>query len=209
MAKRLFNEAEEVLLRNWGVVEELNNTQDEILPKYENLCQQVINSVRENHKELDYLENRVNVTTGAQGRQATLIIASKQWPADGANWPTGFWGERFSLASLADIEAASPVVWLWIARSDVDGRKIDVKAAISQIRADSKSLLAQDELKTIRLEPQWEDEYDDVIGFQLDRQDLMQKLLEGDGSQFVATVSEKFEVLAKFIPTLNKIFARP
>jgi hypothetical protein len=103
---------------------------------------------------------------------------------------------RLELLSSEDSESPSASIWF---RKDVE---LD-PAAYLAIKATATEHLSPAELERIRLE----DSGESPLWFEVASKAVFRDLLcEGEGQKLVDKLVTEFELLARFIPILNKIF---
>jgi len=195
MAKELMNEAERFLLKNWTEARLLEESMDGVRTKYKELFQKIIDAVQAAHAELD---GCVIYATQFWGK-GTIGLARKSWPDGDSNDPPGFWVGNIRLEVLTSDEGEQPYACTYIPDRVVRKLDLDVSDVTSQLAAAAKKLLSQEQWSKV-----------DSSAGQLyfaapTKTELLDLLADGDGQKFVERFESLFDVMAQFVPVLDKL----
>jgi hypothetical protein len=196
MAKQLMNEAERFLLEHWADAHLLEKSMKDIRVKYEHVCDQVVEAVKEKHAELDL--SRVAMTQS--WTDGCVGFGRKSWPRDDPKTPSGFWVNHLRLEYLTEKEEEAPYASIWITKES----KLDFTAAQSIVARAASELLAAEEIN--EWTPDEEDEQTLLWRWTASKAKLLAGLLEGDGEAFVKLLLSEFDVMARFVPVLDEVF---
>jgi hypothetical protein len=201
-----FNEAERYLVQNWRQACRVEEAVKAVRLRYVELGDRVLETVQENHSELDWWENWLK-------RYSCIQIGGNEWWQQGDDHACiGI--EYISLDDLtADNPDDEPFIGIWVGEqkkplTDVNG--------IEQIDAAAKKLLAKDEIERWEWsEPSdYDDESNDLYQYQFSyylpetRTELLEMILKDDGQEFVDCLVKHFEAYVRFIPVLDEVFAK-
>jgi hypothetical protein len=199
MSTALMNEAERFLIQNWNEARRMEETMEAVRTKYKELAERVIQGVTENHPELD--RSRYYVTQFWGG--GSLGFGRSTWPSkDG--WPSGLWIWNVRLEHLASAQEEPPQATIWIAPKVAKAAGIDLLAARRTLSDAVSQVLTDDERESV-ITTELEES---LLRFQSpSKEDLLEGILTEGGEAFVAQLIEQFDLMAKFIPTLDEIFS--
>ena len=194
MPKELMNEAERFLIEHWGEARLLEESMGGIRTKYKEVFQRIIDAVTEAHPELD--ANKAIPTQRWSDGQ--IGFGRKSWPSDGN--PSGFWVWNLRLELLAADESEAPCAGIWVSKKSI----LDLDAARAAVNQAAKDLLTPKELeRTI-----WTESGDETLLCPPAplKGELLGALCDGDGQAFVAIFVSQFDMMARFVPVLDKVF---
>ncbi len=197
MAKELLNEAERFLVEHWAEARLLEESMEGVRTKYKEVFQKIIEAVTESHPELD-----ANAVYPTQFWGSGYIgFGRKVWPAGGGRWPSGLWVENLRLEILAAEDSESP--YAYIILSHKSKSNFDLDAARVAVSAASKELLTPEESKGTS-----DGDYGNVLLWlpAPSKGELLHALGEGDGQGFVSLFVSQFDMMARFVPVLDKVF---
>lgn len=198
MAKELLNEAERFLLNNWDEARLLEESMETVRAKYKEVFQRIIKEVTEAHPELD---THVVYPTQFWGT-GSVGFGRKSWAGD-ADWPTGFWISNLRLEKLASEESEQPAVTIYISPKSARKFNVDMIATKEHLFAIARELLSPEEL-----EGTGKGDSNDVL-LRLpppSKKELLELLADGDGEKFVARFVKLVDMLARFVPAMDKLF---
>lgn len=125
----------------------------------------------------------------------------KSWPVGESRWPSGLWLDNLRLEKLAAEESEPPYGYIWF--SNKSKSSLDSDAARVAINAAAKDLLSPEELKGTESA----DSHDVLLYVPApSKRELLSALSDGDGQAFVAMVVSQFDLMARFVPALDKVF---
>lgn len=197
MPKQLMNEAERYLLEHWAEARLLEESMENVRTKYKELFERITDAVTEAHPELD-----------ANGVYPTQFwgdgyfgFGRKSWPAGDTNWPSGLWIDILRLELLAEEEAEPPIAYLWFSQKAKGTLKFE--PAQSAVNKAAKDLLTPAEFKM-----NGDGEPDDVLLYLPvpSKTEILGALVDGDGQRFVELFVAQFDMMARFVPVLDKVF---
>ncbi len=195
MPKELLNEAERFLLEHWEEARLLEDSMDGIRTKYKELFERIIEAVTEGHPELD--ANRAIPTQRWSDGQ--IGFGRKSWPSDKYGSPSGLWVQGVRLEMLAAEDSEPPCAYIWVPKKT----NLEFDAARVAMKEAAKQLLTPEELKD-----NISDESDEVL-LNLpapSKHQLLDALSDGDGQKFVSLFVSHFDMAARFVPVLDKVF---
>jgi hypothetical protein len=195
MPKELMNEAERFLLEHWGEARLLEESMEGVRTKYKELFQRIIDAVTEVHPELD--ANRALPTQHWGDGQ--IGFGRKSWPGDKHGNPSGLWLSGVRLEVLAAEDSDPPCGSIWVSKKS----SLDFDAARVAVNAAAKEVLSPEELKGTESE-----ESGDVLLWlpAPSKRQLRDALSDGDGQGFVKLFVSQFDMMARFVPVLDKVF---
>jgi hypothetical protein len=198
MSKELLNEAERFLLERWGEARLLEESMEGVRTKYKEVFQRVIDAVTENHPELD--ANKVYPTqfwgVGSVG------FGRKSWPGGESSWPSGLWVENLRLEVLAADDSEPPYAYIWVPKKSKSS--LDYDAARAAVKEAAKDLLTPEELKGTSSAESGEEV---LLYLPAPSKDaLLGALADGDGQRFVELFVSQFDMMARFVAVLDKVF---
>jgi hypothetical protein len=195
MPKELLNEAERFLLEHWGEARLLEESMEGVRTKYREVFQRIIDAVTQAHPELDAQRSALTQFWGS----GYIGFGRKSWPDGETGWPSGLWVENLRLEVLVAEDSGPPYACIWAPRKS----NLDFDAARVAMKEAAKQLLTPEELKdTIG------DESDEVL-LNLpapSKRQLLDALSDGDGQKFVNLFVSHFDMAARFVPVLDKVF---
>jgi hypothetical protein len=161
--------------------------------KYKELFQRIIDAVTEAHPELDAQRSRVT-QFWAEGY---IGFGRKSWPF-GANWHSGFWVENLRLEVLAAEDSVPPAAYIWAPRKS----NLEFDAARVAVKKAAIDLLTPEELKATG-----EESGEVLLNLPApSKRELLDALSDGDGQKFVKLFVSHFDMAARFVPVLDKVF---
>lgn len=197
MPKELMNEAERFLLEQWADARHLEESMGGVRTKYKELFQRIINAVTETHPELN-----ANAAYPTQFWDSGSVgFGRKSWPCGDSKLPSGLWLYELRIEELAAENPVNSVVpaSIWISKKT----KLDFAAARAVVHVAAKELLTPEELKDTVFEEAGEHFL--WLSGPTKRQ-LLNALSNGDGEEFVKLFVSQFEMMARFVPVLDKVF---
>jgi hypothetical protein len=192
MSKELLNEAERFLLEHWGEARLLEESMEGVRTKYKEVFQRIIDAVTEAHPELDAQRSAPTQFWGS----GYIGFGRKTWPDGETGWPSGLWVENLRLEVLVAEDSEPPYACIWAPRKsnlDFDAARVAMKEAAKQL------ITAEDTIG---------DESDEVL-LNLpapSKRQLLDALSDGDGQKFVNLFVSQFDMMARFVPALDKVF---
>ncbi|HUT61249.1 MAG TPA: hypothetical protein VNA25_25655 [Phycisphaerae bacterium] len=200
MPKNRFNEAERYLITNWRQACMVEDSMVEIRRKYAEIYDRVWEAVQAAHEDLDFHTTAVTQFWC----EGYIGVGKKAWQKKHGE-PPGIYVENLRLELLLDDNAEPPLIGVWTGTTK---KPATDAAGLRQIVSAAGKLLAKD--KFARCEKSASD-YAYVISYSLPetRQQLVEMLLDEDGQQFADCIVSHFEVLARLIPVLDKVFSKP
>jgi len=158
--------------------------------------------VTEAHPELN-----VNLAIPTQFYSSGAIaFGRKAWPAGDPGEPCGLWIEDLRLEKLSAEDSPPPSGSLWIPTKIARTAKIDLVAARAEVIAAAKHFLTKEELTLCRMD---DPDRNALVRFSLQiKKEFLEMFADGDGQRFVACLVTQFDLLARFIPVLNKILCK-
>lgn len=194
MPKELLNEAERFLLERWAEARLLEESMEGVRTKYKEVFQRIIDAVTEDHPELDASAAYPTQFWG----EGSIGFGRKSWPRGESSWPSGFWLWSVRLEHLVAEEFQPPSASIWVSKKS----NLDFDAARAAVNGAAKELLTPEELKETASEP---GEHLLWLPAPSKRQ-LLDSLSAGDGQGFVALFVSQFDLMARFVPVLEKVF---
>jgi len=195
MTRNLLNEAERFLLQHWEDARLLEESMATVRTKYKELFQRVVDVVTEAHPELD-----VHVWYATQSwTNGAIGFGRTSWPGSDADVPSGLWIENLKLEILAAEHSEPPIATIYVAKRF----GIDMRAARAAITAEMKRILGEGERESVRAATE---EWDLLEFVAPSKNALLTALADGDGQQFVDLLRSPFDLMARFIPSLDNVF---
>jgi hypothetical protein len=165
--------------------------------KYKEVFQRIIDAVTEAHSELDVQRSAVTQFWGS----GSIGFGRKTWPGGESNWPSGLWVWDLRLEVLAAEDSEPPSSSIWIPKKSKPN--LDYDAARVALNAAAKELLTPEELKGTTSE----DSGDHLLWLPApSKRELLDALSDADGQGFVALFVSQFDLMARFVPVLDKLF---
>ena len=197
MPKQLLNEAERFLLERWGEARLLEKAMEDVRAKYKEVIERIVGAVTQAHPELNASAWYVTQFWG----QGSIGFGRESWPGGKSKWPSGLWVEQLRLEVLAAEDSEPPYGSIWL--SHKSNSDFDIDAARATVNEAAKRLLASEERKYSECT-----DADDVLLYfsAPSKSELLHALCEGDGEAFVALFVSQFDVMARFVPVLDKVF---
>lgn len=197
MPKQLLNEAERFLLERWGEARLLEESMETVRTKYKEVFDRILEAVTEAHPELD-----ANATYPTQFWGPGCIgFGKKSWPGGESKWPSGFWFENVRLEKLSAEGSEEPYGYIWF--SHKSKCELDFDAARMAVNKAAKDVLTADEQKNSEAA----DSHDVLLYLPgPSKAELLQALSDGDGQSFVEIFVSLFDMMARFVPVLDKVF---
>jgi hypothetical protein len=194
------NEAEGYLLRNWKQARLVKDSMEKILTRYHSLCGNVLDTLQERHKGLDYRES-----FSRKGNGTELAVGRERWKTNGNYAYIGV--DYVDLDSLLDFENPErPFIGIWTGEPKKPAMSTE---QVSHLCAAARGILTDEQLSECDSGGDF-DEYCYQVWYSLpDRAQLLKMLLEEGGQRFVECLVDNFEVFAKCIPVLDEIFPKP
>jgi hypothetical protein len=199
MVTELMNEAERFLLKHWDECRQLEASMDGVRTKYKATFQKIVESVTEARPELDHSVAYVTQFWGS----GSIGFARKSWVDGDSDWPPGLWIESLRLENLTAEDAEPPYAFIWISAKSARKCQLDVELAKKQLTVAAKELLSADEFGEIE-----EGDSNEVLLYlpSPSKAELLNLIADGDGQGFVKRFVAQFELMAKFVPALDKLF---
>jgi hypothetical protein len=198
MAKQLLNEADRYLREHWADARLLEKSMEDVRSKYKEVFERIAAAVSEVHPELDARRIAVTQFWG----KGHIGFGRKSWPGGETSWPSGLWVDNLRLEVLAAEDSEPPYAHIWVPMNSK--ANIDYHAARAAVKNAAKDLLSPEVLqRTIGPES-----FEDVL-FCLpapSKRELLCALADGDGQGFVELFVSQFELMARFVPVLDKVF---
>jgi hypothetical protein len=194
------NEAERFLVSKWDEARSLELAMEGVRSKYKELFQRVVDSVSEAHPELDAKQMYPTQLWTSAG---SIGFGRKSWPAPDPSWPPGFWLWSLRLEDMASDDAEQPYSTIYVSPKSAKQCGLDVAGARERLFAAAHEVLTADELQNT--------EKGDTNYFLLylpapSKDDLLRSLSDGDGEKFVQHFVNTFDLMARFIPLMDKLF---
>ncbi len=203
MPTELLNEAERFLIERWGEARLLGRIHGRAFARNTGqgvLFERIFGAIADAHPALD--TNAVYATQF--WGSGYLGFGRKSWPAGDTRWPSGLWIENLRLEVLAAEDSfESPYGYFWF--SNKSKSDLDFDAAREAVTAAAKKLLSVEELKDTqrRQVPTWV-----LLGANfVKKSDLLRAFCEDDGQGFVELFVSQIELMARFVPVLDKVFS--
>jgi hypothetical protein len=196
MTKVLLNEAERFLLECWGDARLLEESMEGVRIKYKEVFERIIDAVTEAHPELDASAAYPTQFWG----DGYVGFGRKSWPAGETKWPSGLWVENVRLEVLTADESELPFAYLW--HSHKSTFTLDIDAARVIVNTAAKDLLRPEEAGT-----EGADSPNVLLYLPApSKHEMIRALSDGDGQGFVKLFVSQFDLLARFVPVLDKVF---
>jgi len=197
MARLLMNEAERFLLEKWGEARLLEESMEDVRTKYKEVFERIINAVTEAHPELDAHRSYVTQFWGS----GYIGFGRKSWPGGESNWPSGFWVNNLRLEKLATPESESPGAYIEL--SSKSKANLDFDAARVVLDSEAKTLLTREELSGTAV-----GESSKLLLWlpAPSKSKLLSSLSLDDGQKFVELFVSQFDMMARFVPVIDKVF---
>ena len=196
MAKEFLNEAERFLVEHWVEAQLLEESMEGVRTKYKEIFQRIIKAVTEAHPELD-ANRAIPIQRWSSGE---IGFGRKSWPIDKYGNPSGFWFGSLLLEKLAAEDSEDPYASIWVSKKT----NLDFDAARAAVNEAAQELLTPEELKQI-FSTESGDENLLYLPAPSKRQ-LLDALFEGDGHKFIELFLAQFDMTARFVPLLDKVF---
>lgn len=200
MAKELMNEAERFLLTRWQEARRLEESLRTVRTKYKEVFERIREAVTEAHPELDASEVKVTQFFN----DGIIVFGRKAWLKHEAFFIPGFWVENIRIEILTSEESNSPLATLVIPMKAAKLAGINLAAARKAVMAEAKQLLPLEEWK----EATQVDGEESLLRFPApSKAELLDLLHLGDGQGFVQRFVELFDIMARFIPVVDRLYA--
>ncbi len=201
MAKKLMNEAERFLLEHWDDARLLEETMKGVRTKYKEVFQKVVEAVTEGHPELD--TNRTCLTQS--WTHGFTAFGRTEWPRTRYGTPSGLWVGGLRLEELAAEDSEPPYACIWFPQRTTS---LDCDAARIVMNEAAEELLKPEELKGVTTSPD-ENEVDVLLYLPApSKGELLGALSGGDDQRFVQLFVSQFDMMARFVPVLDKVFLK-
>ncbi len=201
MAKELMNEAERFLLKNWEESRLLEESMDGVRTKYTEVFERIVKAVREAHPELD--SSKVFVTQSGRWGSGSIRIGRKSWPGGDSDRPAGFWIWNLLLEKLASEDSEHPSVDIFVDDKSAKKCNLDIAGAKAELLAAAQQVLSPEEFEGTEKG----DSNDTLLRLAgPTKAELLELLADGDGQKFVERFVSLFDLMARFVPTLDKLF---
>ncbi|MGD1018790.1 MAG: hypothetical protein ABSA12_05670 [Verrucomicrobiia bacterium] len=198
MTKQLFNEPESYLLKNWAKAQLLADSMDAVRKKYAQVFDKILDSVQEEHPELD--SRSIHITPN----EGNVTIGKKTWPSMYVEWPSGLriWDIRLENLASEDEEVPEAVVWFHPPkelRSQVNFQEV-----ADDFKKEAEQLMTKAEFKRVYVESTKTYAY---LSYPLPetRQKLLESLLADEAREFIECVRAHFESLTRFTSVMDGI----
>ncbi len=186
-----FSEPEHFLLGQWMESRLLEDAMKVIREKYEQIFDDVVDEVKQNHPDLNYSKMRIHSEYSGVG------IGKAIWPKTRENgWPAGFYLEELRLENLTspDLQAPNKSVWLYEPK---------LKEHEARLGNAAEKVLSKAELH------RWKSGSDDKSAWlwrPLEPRDTLFQLLLKDGSRgFIDCMVGHFEEMIKLTLAFDEI----
>jgi hypothetical protein len=169
---------------------------DSIRKKYKLVFERVIDAITEEHPELD--AHRVIATQS--WTDGEIGFGRKSWGIDKYGNPNGLWMGNLKLELLTADDSEGPYSCIWITNKNSN---LDIDAARLAMNDAAKKLLNPKERQGVEIA-----EADDDVLLWLpapSKRQLLDALVDGDGQGFVKVFVGQFEMMARFVPGLDKV----
>jgi hypothetical protein len=198
MPKELLNEAERFLVEHWGEARLLEESMESVRTKYKEVFERIIEAVTEGHPELD--AHRIYPTQF--WGSGSIGFGRKSWPEGGSNWPSGLWVSNLRLEILAAEDSEPPYASIWVPKRRVN--LLDYDTSRVAVEKAAEDLLSPEELKRTDKAESGEE----VLLYlpAPSKVELRDALSDGDGQKFVELFVSQFDLMARFVPVLDKVF---
>lgn len=195
MQKPLLNEAERFLVERWAEARLLEESIDAVRTKYKEVFQRIIGAVTEAHPELDS-----PVAYPTQFYDSGYIgFGRKSWPNDPYGNPSGLWVGNLRLELLTAEDSDPPYACIWASK----GSDLDFDAARGALKEAANKLLTPEESQGAEI-PESGEEL--LFLAAPSKHDLLTAFCESDGQAFVGVFVSQFDLMARFVPVLDRIF---
>jgi len=197
MTNDRFSEPERFLMKKWDDVTMLQQSIESISDKYDVICREVLEAVREKFPELD--TSRVRPDSDSDGRQ--IALGKKRWPRMWDGWPSGLWVSGIGLEYLTSETEDPPGASIWLRPPTSLG--FEPSNARNRVCREAKKLMSDDQFRRCSTD----DDRWTCLWYTLpeSRQALLAMLLKDQAKDFVDCMVSHFEVLAKFIPVVDEL----
>jgi len=188
------NEAERFLLDHWQDARLLEESMDDIRTKYKELFEGITQSVTESHRELDASRSAVTQFWG----QGSIGFGRRSWPSGESNWPSGLWVENLRLEVLTAEDSEPPYACIWVPKKT----NLEFAPARLVVNEAARELLAPEDFEGAMT-------VDEQMLLYLpapSKRELLSALSNGDGQRFVELFVSQFDMMARFVPVLDKVF---
>ncbi|MDB5297571.1 MAG: hypothetical protein JWO31_3554 [Phycisphaerales bacterium] len=203
MSNQLLDEAELLLLKQWGEARLLEQSMERVRQKYAALFEQVVAAVTEAHPDLD--SHKVFVTQFWS--KGSVGFGRKAWPdGDTYNLP-GFWLHNLRLEVLADEDEPAPAATVWIPPKAFKKIATDAAGVRQQLLVAAADLLTKDEYERhLRQDGGGRA----LLHFAMPpKREVLNLFKAGDGEGLVEWAVGQFDVMARFLPLMDRILGDP
>jgi hypothetical protein len=196
MARNLLNEAEQYLLKHWEDARLLEESVESVRAKYVEICQRVVDAVKEQHPELDASA----ICLAQAWNTGEIGLGRTSWPMQDNKYPTGLWVYGLQLENLAAEDCEDPSGCIWVAKKKITG--FDFAAARAALMAAAQTMLSPQELRSVSQA----DTFDNLLWFDApSKKEILNALIDGDGQRFVELFVSQFDFMARFIPAVDQV----
>lgn len=195
MPKELLNEAERYLVEHWAEARLLEESMKDVRAKYKEVFERIIEAVTEAHPKLD--AHRVHVKQSWSDGE--IGFGKKSWPTTRYGSPSGFWVSNLRLEILTAEDSDSPFACIWVPEKS----NLDFEAARIVVNEAAKNILTPEEHRNVV--------FDESGGTLMwwpapSKGEFLSALCKADGQEFVELCVSQFDLMARFIPVLDKVF---
>ena len=125
----------------------------------------------------------------------------KSWPGGESDWPAGLWVWDLRLEVLAAEDSAPPSSSIWAPKKAKSN--LDVDAARVALNTAAKELLTPEQLKGTASGESGEH----LLWLPApSKRELLDALSDGDAQKFVVLFVSQIDLMALFVPVLDKLF---
>jgi hypothetical protein len=138
------------------------------------------------------------------------VFSRKVWPGTkNETWPPGLWLDQLRLEKLSAEDAPPPSATIWIPAKLIKQIGLDTNAARAELLNAAKEILSGDELDEVLRAGNGNSDQQTLLSFTSPtKAELIGALAEGDGQRFVEIIVSRFDLMARFVPALDKILDR-
>jgi len=186
-------------LENWEDATDLQRSMESIRKKYKGILEDVLKRVCGRHKELDCPPIHLDYP----GEYSlNLGVGKKAWPCWDKKWPSGFWIGDFWLENLTSEDEEHPSANVYIGHEKSD---LDLDDAANTLINEARNFLPKKQLDHIE---RWTRKHEMRVYWPLpeSRPELLDMLRNDEARGFIDRIVGHFEVLAQFMPVLERIF---
>lgn len=195
MPKELLNEAERYLVEHWAEARLLEETMDSVRTKYKEVFERIIEAVTEAHPDLT---THVCYPIQLFG-SGSIGFGRKSWPDGESRWPSGFWIFRLRLEVLAADDNEPPYACIRVSEKS----NLDLASARIILKEAAKDIITPKNLKTLVFEETGET----LMWWPApSKSEFLSAFCKADGQEFVELIVAEFELMARFVPVLEKVF---